>query len=240
MRIGPRELAIGGGALVLGAVALRSRPARARRRSTKGGGSSAPPTSEEATAFRAQLWAQLQQIPDYLIDDDQRRFALYVGYGESRWNPRAHNDSASEVAASVTAYNRIAGRFAGCNIPRARYVRGSGGRFGRLLPYFCSDLREVVPCADPDLIFDGVHDIVSLVKLAGDLQDNPTWQGTVGSLRAGWKTPGNLRPSAARLAKMRKSAVKAGLEASFIDQKIARFTKNLDAIRNALLATAVS
>lgn len=233
MRIGARELAIGGG-LVLGAIVLRP-----RRRARRARGSSSPKRpSASQEENRIKLWAQLHAIPDRLMTEDQRRFLVYVAYGESRWDPLAHNDDATEVAASATAYDRVAARLAGCGRSRSAYVRGSGGRFGRLLPYFATDLSELLPCIDPASIWNGIDDIVSAVHLARVHQDEPSWDGTVGSVRAGWRTPGDLRPSAERLAKMRQTAVRAGLDAGFIDRQLDRFTTDLAGIRAALLEHA--
>ncbi len=216
MRFGPRELAIGGGALVLGAIALRPRRARAKRKAK--GGSTKPPTTAEQARNRELLVAQLQALP--MLTAAQRNFFVYVAYGESRYSPLAFNASTSEAKAAAEAFDHNASRLRECGYTRKQLGRGSGGRFGRLLPYFVLDLQDVAPCIAPGAINDGVHDLASAIKNAWVLQQKDGWNGTVGSLRAGWATPGDLSPAPERLAKMRNTADAAGIGAAFIDSAI--------------------
>ena len=81
---------------------------------------------------KQKLYAQLEALP--MLDEDQRLFLMLVAHGESRYHPRAHNDSESERDASAKAYDRIAARFSGCGRTREQYAIGSVGRFQRLAP----------------------------------------------------------------------------------------------------------
>lgn len=184
---------------------------------------------------KVRLYSQLRALP--MLTEDQRLFLMLVAHGESRYNPRAHNDSPSEVRASARAYDRIADRFAACDRGRDQYTIGSAGRFGRLVPYFADDLRDVVPCIDPLAIFDGLHDIASAIATARGLQGYPTWQGTVVSLRAGWATPGWLdAPPPDKVAKWTRHASEAGLPPDFLTRSLDRFPGDLAAILAALRA----
>jgi hypothetical protein len=182
---------------------------------------------------KKRLWAQLQAIPQ--LDDDQRKFFIYVAQGESRYNPMAFNDSPGEARAAGEAYDKHANEFSACGYTRAELARGSGGRFGRLLPYFVRDVAGVLPCIEPSAINDGYTDILSAIRLARIHQDNPQWDGTVGSLRAGWATPGDLHPTENRLAKMRATATDAGLGPEFISRRLKPITRDLPGVLAALL-----
>lgn len=202
-----------------------------------GGGASSTPTNKptgSASANKVRLYAQLEALP--MLDEDQRLFLIYLAQGESRYNQLAFNDSESEAAAAREAYDKNVEKFAACGYTRAQLGRGSGGRFGRLLPYFVLDLRDYVPCIAPSAINDGIHDIASAIHLARVHQDNPQWDGTVGSLRAGWATPGDLHPTEDRLAKMRATATDAGLGPEFISRRLNKFPSDLGAVLAALQA----
>ena len=148
-----------------------------------------PPVPGGKLTRKQFLYAQLESLSQ--LTEDQRLFLMLVAYGETggTWKTTAHNDTASEVAASAKAYDRIADEVAACGRPKSAYVIGSGGRFQRLVPYFVHDLRTLVPCIDPQAVFDGVHDIVSAVANAHALTTRyPSWNGKVSGLRGGWGT----------------------------------------------------
>lgn len=196
--------------------------------STAGGSDTPAPTDVGTMTNKQRLYMQLRALPE--LTEDQRLFLMLVAHGESFYNPKAFNDSAGEAAAAARAYDRIRDRFASCPYPRASYVTGSGGRFGRLVPYYANDLRNVVPCIDPRSIGDGVHDIVSAIATAHALQGYSSWRGTVASLRAGWATPGWMAsPPADKVAKWRRHANEAGLMGPgvdggpFVDKTLTRF-----------------
>lgn len=182
-----------------------------------------PPTGDDMSNSgtpKARLWRQLEALTE--LDPDQRLFLMMVAKGESNFYPSAFNDSAGEAAAAGRAYDRIAASLAQCGRSRAAYATGSGGRFGRLVPYFVNDLRNLVPCIDPKLIGDGVHDIMSAIITARALQGYGSWRGTAGSLRAGWATPGWMAsPPADKLAKWQRHIVEEKL-----DQGSTRFSVN--------------
>lgn len=218
--------------LALAAVAMLMGGGSSTRPESPGGGS----VSGKALANKKHLYAQLLALP--MLTEDQRLFLIYLAQGESRYNPLAFNDDPGERDAALEAFDNNASKFASCGYTREQLGRGSGGRFGRLLPYFVLDLKSVVPCIDPAAINDGIHDIVSAIHLARVFQDRDDWDGTVGSLRAGWRTPGDLSPSEDRLAKMRETAIDAGLGAEFISRKLTKFTDDLRGVLDTLIATA--
>ena len=207
---------------------------------TDSGGTTPTPTPGGGTMTRKQrLYAQLESLP--MLDEDQRLFLMLVAYGESGFSPTAHNKSGGEVSASERAFDRIRERFASCPFTREQYAIGSGGRFGRLVPYFCNDLRDVVPCIDPQAIFDGVHDIASAIATAHALQGYASWQGTVVSLRAGWATPGWMdAPPAAKVEKWTRHANEVGLPAGFVNKTLARFPSDTAAVLHALQSAALA
>lgn len=193
------------------------------------------PTPGGSMTKKQRLYAQLESLP--MLDEDQRLFLMLVAYGESGFSPTAHNDSQGEVEASERAYDRIRSHFASCPFSRNQYAIGSGGRFGRLVPYFCNDLRSIAPCIDPQAIFDGVHDIVSAIATAHALQGYASWQGTVVSLRAGWATPGWMdAPPASKVEKWTRHANEVHLPAGFINRSLERFPSDLAAVLHALRA----
>lgn len=202
------------------------------------GGTTPTPTPGGMTR-KQRLYAQLESLP--MLDEDQRLFLMLVAYGESGFSPTAHNKSGGEVDASARAYDRIREHFASCPFTRAQYAIGSGGRFGRLVPYYCNDLRDVVPCIDPQTIFDGVHDIASAIATAHALQGYASWQGTVVSLRAGWATPGWMdAPPASKVEKWTRHANEVHLPAGFVNKTLARFPSDLASVLHALQASAVA
>lgn len=206
---------------------------------TDSGGTTPTPTPGGTMTRKQRLYAQLESLP--MLDEDQRLFLMLVAYGESGFSPTAHNKSGGEVSASERAFDRIRERFASCPFTREQYAIGSGGRFGRLVPYFCNDLRDVVPCIDPQAIFDGVHDIASAIATAHALQGYASWQGTVVSLRAGWATPGWMdAPPAAKVEKWTRHANEVGLPAGFVNKTLARFPSDTAAVLHALQSAALA
>lgn len=188
-----------------------------------------------AMTKKQRLYAMLRALPQ--LTEDQRLFLMLVAYGESGYSPNAFNKSAGEAAAAGKAYDRIAATFASCGRSRADYATGSGGLFGRLVPYFCNDLRHVEPCIDPKRINDPVLDIASAIVNAHALQGYHSWQGTVGSLRAGWATPGWMdAPPPAKLAKWRGHAKAVGLSPAFIDTKLDKFPSDIESVIATLRA----
>jgi hypothetical protein len=205
----------------------------------KNDGTPTPTPSPGGTMSNKQrLYAQLESLPE--LTEDQRLFLMLVAYGESGYKPSAHNDSASEVAASSNAYDRIADEFAACGRPRSAYVIGSGGRFQRLVPYFAHDFRELVPCINPALVFDGFHDIISAIANAHALSTRyASWNHKVSGLRGGWGTIAWLdEPPLDKVAKWRKHAVAVGLGADFLDRELTPFPPATSSMLATLFAGA--
>lgn len=230
---------MGWGRVVLVGLGLATVAVASSSGTSDGGTTPPPPLGGGSMTRKQRLYAQLESLP--MLDEDQRLFLMLVAYGESGFSPTAHNKSGGEVSASERAFDRIADRFAACGRPKSAYTIGSGGRFGRLVPYYCNDLRDVVPCIDPQTIFDGVHDIASAIATAHALQGYASWQGTVVSLRAGWATPGWMdAPPASKVEKWTRHANEVHLPAGFINKTLARFPSDLAAVLHALQASAVA
>ncbi len=230
---------MGWGRVVLFGLGVAAVAAASSSTSDTGGTTPTPTSGGGSMTKKQQLYAQLESLP--MLDEDQRLFLMLVAYGESGFSPTAHNKSSGEVDASQRAYDRIRERFASCPWTREQYAIGSGGRFGRLVPYFCNDLRDVVPCIDPQSIFDGMHDIVSAIATAHALQGYASWQGTVVSLRAGWATPGWMdAPPASKVEKWTRHANEVHLPAGFINKTLARFPSDLAAVLHTLRGAAVA
>lgn len=228
-------MSIAGVAKVLGVIATvwtiaKAATGNAAPAQPSGGTDTPVPMDDPATMTKKQrLYAQLRSLPE--LTEDQRLFLMLVAHGESGYSPTAFNDSAGEADAARRAYERIKDRFASCPWPASVYTTGSGGRFGRLVPYYANDLRGVVPCIDPRSISDGVTDIVSAIANAHALQGYSSWQGNVASLRAGWATPGWMKsPPPEKVEKWRRHAREAGLMGPppadgglFVDRTLTRF-----------------
>ena len=141
---------------------------------------------------KQKLYAQLRALP--MLTEDQRLAMMLIAKGESNYSPSAWNRTASEVAASATAYQRLLeqGRLdPACAWTRDRLAVGSVGRFQRLGPYFANDLRDLKPCAAPTVEgLDGVHDLVSALVTAHAVTNNypDRWNRRVSGLRGAWGT----------------------------------------------------
>lgn len=205
------------------------------------GGDTPTPTPGDGSMTRKQrLYAQLESLKAHGLTEDHVLFLMLVAYGETggTWKPTAHNDTPSEVAASNTAYDRVAAELSACGITRERAAIGSIGRFQQLGPYFVHSLRTVVPCIDPQAAFDGVHDIIGAIANAHALSTRyASWNRRVSGLRGGWGTLSWLDgPPADKVEKWRKHAVAVGLGADFVDRPLTPFP----AASKAMLATLLA
>lgn len=188
------------------------------------------PGSEDLNGMTRKqvLYAKLESLPQ--LSEDQRLFFMLTAYRESAatWKPTAHNDTASEVAYSAKAFDDddVGPKLIAC-APRERWVIGSGGLFGRLVPYFGLDCLKIFgKCVEPEKIFDADYDIVSACITAAGLQKREAWDKnpTVGVLRTGWGWPAAMgNPPADRIAKYKRDAAKVGLPADFVDRKLDDF-----------------
>lgn len=213
--------------------------------SDDGGGGGGNP-NDTTRSNRQQLWDALMLLP---LDDTQRLFLMLTAYGESRYDPRARNDSASEVLASAKASSNnpdIATRAAACGVPEARLRTGSWGRFQRLAPYLSNDAYEIfgqaAMCGNADPTASTADfQIASALETAGDLQQYNGWKAnpTVGNLRLGWAAPalmGYLSKNKAKLDKYRRHAKEDGLPAGLVERVIAPFPRNVAAMYAMLRA----
>lgn len=222
-------------ALGFGAVAAASS-------SSSDGGTTPTPTPPGGGSMtrKQRLYAQLESLKAHGLTEDHVLFLMLVAYGETggTWKPTAHNDTPSEVDASERAFDRIAAEMSACGLSRAQVAIGSIGRFQQLGPYFVHAMRDVVPCIDPQLAFDGVHDIIGAIANAHALSTRyASWNHRVSGLRGGWGTLSWLdAPPQAKLDKWRKHAVAVGLGADFIDRWLPPFP----AATKAMLATLQS
>lgn len=182
----------------------------------------------DAMTRKQQLYAKLESLPQ--LSEDQRLFFMLTAYRESAatWKPTAHNDTASEVGYSEKAFDDddVGPKLVAC-APRERWVIGSGGLFGRLVPYFGLDCLKIFgKCVEPEKVFDADFDIVSACITAAGLQKRDAWKKnpTVGVLRTGWGWPAAMgNPPADRIKKYRRDAAKVGLPEDFVDRKLDDF-----------------
>ncbi len=218
--------------LAIGTAALALRRPRRRRRARASlaiGGL----TRSRTIALRRELEAQLRGIRALTLV--QRRMLVLIAYGESRFNPATFNGDAVERNAAEAAFERLASNFASCGGTKASYGTGSGGRFGRLVPYYANDLWHVQPCIAPATIHDGRHDLVSAVVCAHAIGGHPNFAGTVLSMRAGWATLEWLQdPPAEKREKWARHAEELGYGASFLDAELPRFPGHAPTLLDAL------
>lgn len=145
------------------------------------------------------LWKMLRAC--VVLTEDQRLTVILIAHGETgaTYRSTAHNDTASEVSASVKAWDHNpalaekllaqghGGRVAWCN--------GSGGYGGRLQPYFGDDMLDMGMAADPALLFSRVPSLLSTLVTCWKLQQTGAWERsdhTVGALRIGFYGPGMM------------------------------------------------
>ena len=150
-------------------------------------------------------------------------FAL-VAWRESKGNPNAINDSASEAEAATTAYERNRGRYASWGHPDSAYTFGSGGWFGILPANGLAQLGEAFECLPPASVFQPREALAMAVGFARGLmrwkkfQRVPTWL----NLRAMWGWPakgGDPQRLAAVRRKFTNDAADVGLPAAWLDQR---------------------
>lgn len=168
------------------------------------------------------LYAKLQQLP---LAESQRLFVMLVAYGETggTWKATAHNNTASEVAASRKAWDNNATLAAKLTAlghgGKDAWAIGSGGYGGRLVPYFGDDMLDagLASLATPQGVFDPDLSIVSTILTCWKLQQTGGWavNPTVGNLRVGFYGPGYMgtHPPADRIAKYKRHASEVGLDA---------------------------
>lgn len=193
--------------------------------------STTPTTTEDPMTPKARLYAMLRAIPQ--LTEDQRLFVMLVAYGETggTWRSTAHNDTASEVAASVKAWENnpeLAQRLA-VFAPKAQWCRGSGGYGGRLIPYFGDDMLDagLPEFCRPEGVFDPRLSVVSTIITAAKIQRTNAWERsdkTVANLRVGFYGLNYVdRPPADRVAKYRAHALKVRLPGDFVGRVLPDF-----------------
>lgn len=122
------------------------------------------------------------------------RFLAVVSWRESRWNPAAHNDSATEASRSSDAFAARRNRQPPLEHGPAAAVFGSGGLFGMLAPYFLwtgtaeSKDRAPLLTMHPSAMFDPT---ISAFAAAVYLQRIVAGYAPAGwaDVRAGWAAP---------------------------------------------------
>ncbi len=194
---------------------------------------------------KTRIWNKLVSIGE--LDNNQRLFLMLWAYGEGGYSPFAHNDSASERAASSQAADNnptLVARAIACGIDDAKLRTGSWGTFQRLAPYVASDAFEIFgqagcPFADPTRLPTNLNlQIAGAIETARDLQGYQGWIAypTAGNLRLGTGSParmGYISDNADRLDKYRKHAAAQGL-GGIVDAQLARFPSNVAAIYERL------
>lgn len=140
------------------------------------------------------------------------------------------NSSTAEAKAAERAYERNVETFAGC-WPKAAYGFGSGGWYGMLpangIIAFKNDTE--LKCLHPWVVFDPKISTIMAAWFARRLQGWKNWDGTVLSLRVGWGAPekmGDADYLADKRSKFAQDCVKAGLPASFLDEKLPNWKPN--------------
>lgn len=195
---------------------------------------------------RSRLVGALDLLP---LTATQRAFLVFTALGESGWNPRAHNGTASErLSAARGAANlpeQTAERIAACGLDVTVLETGSWGLFQRLAPYVASDAIGVFgaaacPFVDPSQM-DYAWQICSAIYTAGRLQRYVRFTSypTVGNLRLGWYglvAMGYLSRHADRIERYRRQARDAGYAAAIVDDEIERFPTNVTALYQILSA----
>jgi hypothetical protein len=153
-----------------------------------------------------------------------RDFLVFLAWGESRGDPNAHNDSPSEVDASIRAWERVRDRFALCVWPPLEYQQGSGGLFGFLMPIGLAQIPESYRCLRPDQVFDPRVSLAMAIGYARGLmrwdgyERRPSWL----SLRHGWSRPSQMgvRSELDRVRPAyREHAAAVGLPAAWLDRR---------------------
>lgn len=199
------------------------------------------PTAEDpgAMTLKKQLYDKLVSLPQ--LSEDQRLFLMLVAWNETAttWKPNSHNDTASEVEASRKAYevDGVSEKLETC-APRERWVQGSGGLFGMLMPYFGLNCLKIFGgCVVPEKLYDSDYAIVTACMFAAGLQKRDAFERkpTVGVLRTGWGWPARMdNPPVERIAKYQRQAVKIGLPVDFIDRKLGEFPSDPKVLREML------
>lgn len=199
---------------------------------TPSSGEDPSPSNDPAKSARKQmLWSMLRSL--HQLTEDQRLFVMLVAYGETQgtWKSTSHNDTPSEVEASVKAWDaapKLAARLTACKHGgKDAWAIGSGGYGGRLVPYFGQDMLDAkLPC-DPQGVFEPKLSLLSSIITAHKLQQTSGWRKSakmVKNLRAGYYGLGYIRkPPADRVEKYKRHAKAVGMSDTFVDQVLTEF-----------------
>lgn len=196
---------------------------------------------------KQRFWARVESIPE--LDDTQRYYLTLVAQRESKYNPAAHNGSASERDAARRGLENnpsIRQRALNCGVNPAALESGSWGLFQRLAPFWAADMFDIFgtsgacPYVDPSRETTNMNlQIVDAIKVARTLQGYSSWKAypTVGNLRLGWAAPalmGYIADNAERLDRYRDDARAARLPASLVDSTIRLFPDDYKGIYSRL------
>lgn len=188
---------------------------------------------------KVRIWRKLEWIND--LTDVQRYFLMLTAYGEGKYHPGAHNDSASERAASIKALSNnptTAAHAQACGIDLDKLKTGSWTTFQLLAPYVTRTAFDIfggAACqfADPTRAPQNLNlQIAIAIEWARHLQDKyPGFQArpTVGNLRLGWAAPawmGYEHEHQDRIDKYKAAAVHEKFPDGLIDMTITRFPTN--------------
>lgn len=206
------------------------------------GGGAAPTADEDTDDMRRNnetrkqyMYRLLRALPQ--LTEDQRLLAILIAYGETirTFDPRSHNNTAYEVGASEAAWNnnpKLAAKLVKF-APKAKWVRGSGGYGGRLFVYFGEDMIDAGMRVDPDLIFDPVSSLMSLLITQWKLQQTKFWKRSkkkvanlrIGSYGIGYmdNDPATDPETRERFEKYDRQADESRLPDNFIDRVLTDF-----------------
>lgn len=189
-----------------------------------------PPKNPSANQF------ELQRLLGYVVElnDAQRAMFIATAKRESNFSPLAHNDSASERAASAKAaasdsMQATVQWAVACGVPRSALDTGSWTMFQFLAPYIPRRAQQILgqtarACnyANPTQTRRPFQ-IVAAMAHARALQGYTgfTAYPTVGNLMLGWGSPGRmgyLTKWAAKLDGYKANAAAAGLDPRLLDE----------------------
>lgn len=158
------------------------------------------------------------------LGDDWADFFVALAWNESRGNPEAINDSASEAKGAKKAFERNAGAFVECGRPDSDYTFGSGGLFGMIPTYAALTFKAPqLRCAPPRWIVTNPRaSQAAAIGFANGLMQWARYNEapTFGTLRAMWGNPSrSLEEIAARLPKYEQHARKAGVDPAFLRRR---------------------
>lgn len=189
---------------------------------------------------KKRLWMMLESVGE--LAPVHRYALMLIASREGNYNPKAHNGSVSERAASMEAANNnptIVNRALACGVPLSHLHSGSWTTFQLLAPYVSGTAFEVFgsafcPFADPERAqYDLAFQVAMAIEHARDLQgyDGFGEWPTVGALYLGWGAPSRMGANAPvkwaeKLDVYRDKSRDEGFPDGIVDAHLPRFPSN--------------